>query len=145
MMATLTQVKVRLSCSKKFVLVYFNGSSLKVIKNAFHFMLTALFVLEIFVFSYWRFDYLEKCLDKMLWLILKIMTSQTGQEIITIHLLPNISRSKGNQIMRFGQLKECNNIFLEKSYKQCDGETSFRPFYLELVSLPHCLHDFCKI
>ena len=51
----------------------------------------------------------------------------------TIHLLPNISRSKGNQIMRFGQLKEYNNIFLEKSYKQCDGETSFRPFYLELV------------
>ena len=36
------------------------------------------------------------------------MTSQTGPEIITIHILPNISRSKGNQIMKFGQLKEYN-------------------------------------
>ena len=45
------------------------------------------------------------------------MTSQTGQEIITIHILPNIS-SKFNQTMKFGQLKEYNmtSIFLEKSY-----------------------------
>ena len=54
----------------------------------------------------------------MLWLILKFMTSQTGQGTITIHILPNISRSKGNQIMKFGQFKEYNmpSIFLEKSY-----------------------------
>ena len=32
--------------------------------------------------------------------------------------------------MKFGQLIECNmrNIFLEKSYIKCDGETSTRPF-----------------
>ena len=32
-------------------------------------------------------------------------------------MLPNISRSKGNQTMKFGQLIECKmrNIFLEKS------------------------------
>ena len=29
---------------------------------------------------------------------------QTGQQIITIHILPNISRSKGNQTFKFGQL-----------------------------------------
>ena len=59
------------------------------------------------------------------------MTSQTEHEIITIHILSNISRSKGNQIMKFGQLKEYNmtSIFLEKSYKKCDGETSPRAFY----------------
>ena len=34
------------------------------------------------------------------------MTSQTGQQIITIQILPNISRSKGNQTMKFGQLIE---------------------------------------
>ena len=34
------------------------------------------------------------------------MTSQTGQQIITIHPLPNTSRSKGNQTMKFGQLIE---------------------------------------
>ena len=32
--------------------------------------------------------------------------------------------------MKFGQLIECNmrNIFLEKSYAKCDGETGPRPF-----------------
>ena len=44
--------------------------------------------------------------------------------------MPNISRSKGNQTMKFDQLIECNmrNIFLEKSYTKCGGETSPRPF-----------------
>ena len=59
------------------------------------------------------------------------MTSQTGQQIITIHTLSNITRSKGNQTMKFDQLIECNmrNIFLEKSYTKCGGEASPRPFY----------------
>ena len=59
------------------------------------------------------------------------MTSQTGQQIITIYILCNISRSKGNQTMKLGQLREYNmrNIFLEKSYTKCGGEASFRPFH----------------
>ena len=42
------------------------------------------------------------------------MTSQPGQHTITVHILPNISRSKGNQTMKFGQVMEDNkrNIFL---------------------------------
>ena len=58
------------------------------------------------------------------------MTSQPGQQSIVIHILPNISRSKGNQTMKFGQLIEYNmrNIFLENSYIKCGGETSPRPF-----------------
>ena len=58
------------------------------------------------------------------------MTSQTGQQTITIHILPDISRRKGNQTMKFGQLIECNmkNIFLEKSCAKCGGETSPDPF-----------------
>ena len=57
------------------------------------------------------------------------MTSQPGQQTIAIHILPNISRSKGNQIMKFDQLIGCNmrNIFQEKSYTKCGGETSPRP------------------
>ena len=45
------------------------------------------------------------------------MTSQTGQQIITIQILPNISRSKDNQAVKFGQLFEyiMRNIFLKKS------------------------------
>ena len=57
------------------------------------------------------------------------MTSQPGSQIIAIHILPNISRSKGNQMMKFGQLIEYNmrNISVEKSYIKCAGETIPRP------------------
>ena len=46
------------------------------------------------------------------------MISQTGQQIITIDVMSNISRNKGNQTMKFGQFIEHNMIyvFLEKSY-----------------------------
>ena len=44
------------------------------------------------------------------------MTSQPGLQTIAIHVLPNISQSKDNQKMKFGQLIEYNNrhIFLQK-------------------------------
>ena len=47
-----------------------------------------------------------------------------------MHILPNLSRSKGNQAMKFGQLIEYNmrNIFIEKSYTKCGGETILSPF-----------------
>ena len=53
------------------------------------------------------------------------MTSQPGYQTIAAHILPNISRSKGKQAMKFGQLIEYNmrNIFVEKSYTKCAGET----------------------
>ena len=46
------------------------------------------------------------------------MTLQPGYQTIVIHILPNISRSKGTQLMKFGQLIEYNmrNVFLEKLY-----------------------------
>ena len=44
-----------------------------------------------------------------------------------MHKLPKISRSKINQTMKFDQLIEYN-IFLEKSYSKCGGETSPRSF-----------------
>ena len=54
------------------------------------------------------------------------MTSQPGYTTVIIRILPDISRSKGNQTMKFGQLIECNmrNIFLEKSYTKCGEEIS---------------------
>ena len=36
------------------------------------------------------------------------MTSQPGLQTMAIHTLPNISRSKGNQTMKFNQLIEHN-------------------------------------
>ena len=41
-----------------------------------------------------------------------------------MHILPNISRSKGNQTIKFGQLIGYNikKIFVEKPYTNCAGE-----------------------
>ena len=78
----------------------------KVMKNAFYFTSAALFVLQIFKFL--------------------------------SHILPIISRNKGNQTMKFSLLTEYNtrNVFLEKSYTKCDGETSSRPFY-QKINIEH--------
>ena len=49
------------------------------------------------------------------------MTSRTGQQIITIDILPNISRiNKHNQEMKIGQLIEGNAriIVLQKLYRK---------------------------
>ena len=57
------------------------------------------------------------------------MISQSGQQIITIHILPSISRSKINQTMRFGQLIEYNKYFLlEKSCTKCAEKLVPEPF-----------------
>ena len=37
------------------------------------------------------------------------MTSKTGQQTITMHILPNISGSKNNQTIKAGQVIEHNN------------------------------------
>ena len=44
---------------------------------------------------------------------------------VSAGILPNISSSKGNQTMKFDQLIAYNmkNIFLERSYIKCGGET----------------------
>ena len=58
------------------------------------------------------------------------MTSQPGLQTIAILILSNISRSKGNQTTKFGQLMEYNmrNIFVEKSCTKYDGEAIPKPF-----------------
>ena len=63
-------------------------------------------------------------------LISKFMMSRLGLQTIAIHILPSISRSKDNQKIKLGQLIEYNmrNIFVEKSYTKCGGETIPRLF-----------------
>ena len=58
------------------------------------------------------------------------MTSKAGKQTIVMQILPNISKSRSNQLIKLGQSKEYNirNIFLEKSYRKCGGETIPRPF-----------------
>ena len=53
-------------------------------------------------------------------LISKFMTSQSGKQMITIRMIPNILSSKDNQGMKFGQLTKYNvrNISLQKSCRK---------------------------
>ena len=50
--------------------------------------------------------------------ISKFMTSQTGQQTIIIHILPDTSRKKGHQTLTFAQEIECKmvNIFFHAQY-----------------------------
>ena len=99
-------------------------------KNIFYFTLKALFVLKIFKFCLGFLVMFKNALIIKIWLISKIMMSQPGKQTIAIHILANISQTKGNQTMKFGQLIEYNMriIFLEKSYTKCGKETIPRPF-----------------
>ena len=103
-------------------------SSLKIMGNDFCVMLKALSVFEIFTLLSWLSDYVENGLKRRLRLTPKFLTSQAGRPIITIHILPNISKSKSNQVIKFFQLIEYNvrNIFLQKSLRKSGRETSSR-------------------
>ena len=50
------------------------------------------------------FGHDEKWLNKKAKVNSKFMMSQTGKEKIAICILPSISRSSGNQTIKFGQL-----------------------------------------
>ena len=68
-----------------FHFIYFNESLLKIMRNAFCFMLKALSALEIFTFFSCFFGCVERNgLIRKLWLISKFMVSQTGQQIIKV-------------------------------------------------------------
>ena len=54
------------------------------------------------------------------------MTSQPGYRTITMHILPDFSRSKGNQTMKLGQLwYNKRNNFLRKSFRKWGSENSY--------------------
>ena len=69
-------------------------------------------------------------LTRKIRLVSKFLTPQLGRQTTAIHILPNISRSKGNPTMKFGRLIEhdMRNIFLEKSFAKCCGETISKNF-----------------
>ena len=107
--------------------------------NEFYFVLKALFVFGIFtfyityyfiiiqIFTYLHFNFLvmqKNGLTRKLSLIV------TGQKVTKIQILPNISRSKGNQAMKFGHLIDYNKRkkFREKSCTRQGGKVSPRPF-----------------
>ena len=99
-------------------------------KNSFYFTLKALFLLKIFKFCVDFFVIQKNGLIGQIKLISKFMAPQPGKQTISIHILPNISRNKGNHKMKFSQLIEFNmrKFSLEKSYTKCGGETISTPF-----------------
>ena len=90
-------------------------------KNAFYLMLKALFILEIFAFLPRPFGFVKKLDQK----------AKVNFKIYVIHILSNMSRSKVNQTMKFGQLIEDKiiYIFLGKSHTKCGREASLRLFH----------------
>ena len=112
------------------------------------------FILSQKLFAFSRYlifclDFFFVCqngLNKKLKLISNFMTSQSGQQTIVIHILPNMSRSKGNQTMKFDRFLEYNmtNMFLEKSYAKYGEETSPRLF-LEALKLSISLEQQSKV
>ena len=80
------------------------------VKNPFYFNLKALFVLKIFKFLRFAEE------DKVYFKIYDFMTWLT----ITIHILLNISRFKGEQVIKFSQIIEYNkrNVFSSKNHAE---------------------------
>ena len=58
------------------------------------------------------------------------MNSQIGKQKNTIHILSNISRSKGTQTIKFGQLMKYNmrKIFLENHAQNVVEKLALKPF-----------------
>ena len=81
-------------------------------------MSKALIVLKIFKVLHDFFGNIGKRLDEKAKAYFTTYKLQTRKQIITIHILPNISRSIN---MR--------NIVLEKSYTKCGGEAGARFYY----------------
>ena len=52
------------------------------------------------------------------------MTSQPGEQTISMHVLPNVSRSKGSQTMKFGPWNVARETFLLKNQTKNVVETS---------------------
>ena len=75
-------IKGLLSSLRQFLTI---ESPLKIMKNIFFVILKA-----------------HNSLIRKLQLISKFMMSEAGQKIIIVHILTNISKSKGNKAIKFG-------------------------------------------
>ena len=117
------------SCRNIFF-ICFNEGPLKMMKNAFHFKSSFRPQdISIFVVNFWL--YRKNGFMRKIRLISQSMMSQPGLQTIAIHLLPNISRSKGNQAMKFGQVIKYNrNIFLQKWCRKWGKETSSKALFI---------------
>ena len=101
-------------------------------KNALYFTLKPLFVLKIFKFLSWLF---KSCSKNGSIRKTRLISKLWRQNLVKRQLqytLPNISWSKGNQTMTYGQLigYKKRNVFLQKSCKKWGRETSPRLLFV---------------
>ena len=72
-------------------------------------------------------------------LILKNMTSQPGKQTITILIFPNISKSKGNQMMKLGRViedkKRISFFFLKKGHSKNEAGRLVPDFFYFSIKL----------
>ena len=96
-------------------------------KNAFYFIIKTQFVLKIFMLLLRLFGHVEETA----WL------ERYGLQTIAIQMFPNISQSKGNKTLEFGQLIEYSkrNTFLQKLCGKWGRDTSSRPHFIFWKSL----------
>ena len=75
-------------------------------------------IFQFFVPTFWSCR--ENGLIRKVRLTSKFMASQPGLRTIAMHILLNISQSKGNQTMKFGRLIKYNkiNILLQKLWRK---------------------------
>ena len=93
-------INAELSPSKKMCFIGFNESPLKILKNAFYFIVKAPFVLKYlnFFLTFWS------CRKDGLIRKIKLIQNLWCHSMVNKHRLPDISQGKDNQIMKLGQL-----------------------------------------
>ena len=89
--------------------LYDNGLRHERVKSSFLFQ-----NVYVFVMAFWYCG--KNDLIREIRLTSIFMTSQPGLQAIAVHILPNISQSKGSQTIKFSQLIEYNigNMFFQK-------------------------------
>ena len=107
---------------------------------------------NLFLFSkYFNFclDFLvikKNALIKTIRLTSKFVTSQPGKETFAMHILPSISKSKGNQTMKFGQLINITwGIFFFKKHTQIVLEILFPGPFLQNQNLAYLWTNSLKL
>ena len=125
---------IRTLIFQKSYFICFNDNALKMMKDAFCFVLKAPLVPKIFnFFSCFFLPCRKNGYIRKIWLTSKFLISQSGKQNIAMHILPDVSQNKSNKTMKFGQhieykrkwVKEINSrplsVFLKKLFNKVNA------------------------
>ena len=129
-------LKVGLKRSKK--IIYFHESPLKMMKNAFYFILKALFVLKIFRLNFWSCRK-TAWLERLIWFEVNFKIYDVTTEL-TNNCNTHIAQYFTKDRQQDNEIWPVNRISLEKYFpskimqKMWSRETSSRPLFVFLRS-----------